>query len=57
MNDEEHYHCVGVCLPDPDSGRCMGCDRPLIEMHAVSDEASSPEHIQASESPFDSANK
>ena len=31
MSDEELYPCVGICMPDPDSGRCMGCGRPPLE--------------------------
>ena len=28
MTEEEHYHCVGICMADPDSGYCVGCGRP-----------------------------
>ena len=29
MSDsEEEYLCVGICMPDPDSGYCLGCGRP-----------------------------
>lgn len=25
----EVYECVGICQPDPTTGRCTGCGRPL----------------------------
>ncbi|RTL57047.1 MAG: DUF1289 domain-containing protein [Rhodocyclaceae bacterium] len=25
------YECIGVCTPDPFSGLCEGCGRPLVE--------------------------
>lgn len=28
VKDDEYYYCVGVCMPDPDSGYCLGCGRP-----------------------------
>ena len=27
---EEEYLCVGICMPDPDSGYCLGCGRPPL---------------------------
>jgi len=30
MDDQEHYICVGICMPDPDSGTCLGCGRPPL---------------------------
>jgi hypothetical protein len=31
MNEsEEEYFCVGICMPDPDSGYCLGCGRPPL---------------------------
>ncbi len=27
---EDEYLCVGVCMPEPDSGYCLGCGRPPI---------------------------
>lgn len=27
MDDE--YECIGVCEPDPETGRCLACARPL----------------------------
>lgn len=26
--DDQEYLCVGICMPDPDSGYCLGCGRP-----------------------------
>lgn len=26
---EDEFTCIGVCTPDPESGACVGCDRPL----------------------------
>ncbi|WP_145842595.1 DUF1289 domain-containing protein [Denitratisoma sp. DHT3] len=43
--DEEHtmeYECIGICEPDPLSGRCQGCGRPLIEPGRVDDGALRP---------------
>ncbi len=31
MSDDDCYPCIGICMPDPDSGRCMGCGRPPLE--------------------------
>lgn len=28
IENDEYYYCVGVCMPDPDSGYCLGCGRP-----------------------------
>lgn len=25
----EVYECIGICQPDPATGRCTGCGRPL----------------------------
>lgn len=32
MNEspEDLYPCVGICMPDPDSGYCLGCGRPPL---------------------------
>jgi len=31
MSDpEDEYLCVGICMPDPDSGYCLGCGRPPL---------------------------
>ena len=27
---EDEYLCVGICMPDPDSGYCLGCGRPPL---------------------------
>lgn len=27
MNDE--FECIGVCAPEPESGACAGCGRPM----------------------------
>lgn len=27
---EDEYLCVGICMPEPDSGYCLGCGRPPI---------------------------
>ncbi|MBL8450417.1 MAG: DUF1289 domain-containing protein [Dechloromonas sp.] len=35
MSDEDFYPCIGICMPDPDSGRCMGCGRPPLESPEV----------------------
>jgi uncharacterized protein len=35
MTEEEHYHCVGVCMADPDSGYCVGCGRPPLPSPAT----------------------
>lgn len=30
MNDSvDPYECIGICQPDPDTGHCSGCGRPL----------------------------
>jgi hypothetical protein len=30
MNDSvDAYDCIGICQPDPVSGQCAGCGRPL----------------------------
>jgi hypothetical protein len=30
MNEhEDDYPCIGVCAPDPETGLCIGCGRPL----------------------------
>jgi hypothetical protein len=31
MSDyEDDYPCIGVCAPDPETGLCIGCGRPLL---------------------------
>jgi hypothetical protein len=36
MSDsEEEYLCVGICMPDPDSGYCLGCGRPPLPVSLV----------------------
>lgn len=30
MSETEEYLCVGICMPDPDSGYCLGCGRPPL---------------------------
>jgi hypothetical protein len=30
MPPEDEYLCVGICMPEPDSGYCLGCGRPPI---------------------------
>ena len=32
---EEEYLCVGICMPDPDSGYCLGCGRPPLPLSPV----------------------
>lgn len=27
---QEEYVCIGVCTPEPVSGACLGCGRPLL---------------------------
>jgi hypothetical protein len=27
---EDDYPCIGVCTPDPETGLCIGCGRPLL---------------------------
>lgn len=39
---EDLYICVGVCMPDPDSGYCLGCGRPPLGAPAVVAEAVPP---------------
>lgn len=39
---EDLYICVGVCMPDPDSGYCLGCGRPPLATPAVVAEAAPP---------------
>jgi hypothetical protein len=29
---ENEYLCVGICMTDPDSGYCLGCGRPPLEV-------------------------
>jgi hypothetical protein len=29
---EDDYLCVGVCFIDPDSGCCLGCGRPPLDV-------------------------
>ena len=38
------YPCVGICTPDPETGRCQGCGAPLVDLDeelapSVSDDA------------------
>ena len=36
MSDsEEEYLCVGICMPDPDSGYCLGCGRPPLPVSSI----------------------
>lgn len=36
MNEsEEEYFCVGICMPDPDSGYCLGCGRPPLPVSSI----------------------
>jgi hypothetical protein len=30
LSAEDDYLCVGICMPDPDSGYCLGCGRPPL---------------------------
>ena len=39
MADEDPYPCVGICMPDPDSGYCLGCGRPPLAAPDVVAEA------------------
>jgi hypothetical protein len=36
MQEEEGYLCVGICMPDPDSGYCLGCGRPPLPVSMLS---------------------
>jgi len=36
MENEALYPCVSICTPDPDSGYCLGCGRPLWNPRASS---------------------
>jgi predicted Fe-S protein YdhL (DUF1289 family) len=27
---DDDYPCIGVCAPDPETGLCLGCGRPLL---------------------------
>ncbi len=36
MQEEEEYLCVGICMPDPDSGYCLGCGRPPLPVSMLS---------------------
>jgi len=31
----DDYLCVGICMPDPDSGYCLGCGRPPLPVSPV----------------------
>ncbi|HMV19675.1 MAG: DUF1289 domain-containing protein [Betaproteobacteria bacterium] len=55
MSNEELYPCVGICMPDPDSGRCMGCGRPPLESPevVVLPAAVRPENLPRPGSPAD----
>jgi hypothetical protein len=33
--DEDLYQCVGICMPDPDSGYCLGCGRPPLSTPGI----------------------
>lgn len=36
MSDpEDEYLCVGICMPDPDSGYCLGCGRPPLPVSVL----------------------
>jgi len=36
MNDSvKAYDCIGICQPDPLSGQCTGCGRPLTPAPAT----------------------
>ncbi|WP_288130608.1 DUF1289 domain-containing protein [Accumulibacter sp.] len=36
MNESnEEYFCVGICMPDPDSGYCLGCGRPPLPVSLI----------------------
>jgi hypothetical protein len=39
MADDDLYPCVGICMPDPDSGYCLGCGRPPLETPGIVAEA------------------
>lgn len=30
-NENDEFPCIGICTPDPASGLCEGCGRPLEE--------------------------
>ncbi|MEF8730240.1 MAG: hypothetical protein V5B34_18880 [Accumulibacter sp.] len=32
----DDYLCVGICMPDPDSGYCLGCGRPPLPVSPLS---------------------
>ncbi|MCM8634532.1 DUF1289 domain-containing protein [Accumulibacter sp.] len=33
----DDYLCVGICMPDPDSGYCLGCGRPPLPVSTASE--------------------
>lgn len=35
MSETPEYVCIGVCTPEPLSGACLGCGRPLLPPPAV----------------------
>jgi hypothetical protein len=37
MSETPEYVCIGVCTPEPLSGACLGCGRPLLPPPAVSE--------------------
>lgn len=43
-DNDELYQCVGVCMPDPDSGYCLGCGRPPFGEPGIVAEAVEPTH-------------
>lgn len=51
---EEQYICVGVCMPDPDSGYCLGCGRPPLgtpEVVAEAAPSAPPGQVPTAEDP------
>ena len=51
MSPEDEYLCVGICMPEPDSGYCLGCGRPPIPVSTGGQqdefEALCAEHVEA----------
>jgi hypothetical protein len=41
-HDEPFYHCVGICMADPDSGYCLGCGRPPLSEPGIVAELTVP---------------
>ncbi len=46
---EDDYPCIGVCTPDPETGLCLGCGRPLRESEDGSREMPRPSIAFAAE--------